>query len=63
MTVSYTHIIEYYLKLQAQDGFNRIARYHDAWEMYKSMGGKLINFFKFNEEDKNIKNKEWYSKL
>lgn len=24
---------------------------------------KLINFFKFNEEDKNIKNKEWYSKL
>ena len=63
MTASYTHIIEYYLKLQAQDGFNRIARYHDAWEMYKSMGGKLINFFKFNEEDKNIKNKEWYSKL
>lgn len=63
LTSSYTYIIEYYLKLDAKDGKGRIKRYHDAWSLYNSMGGKLINFFKFNNEDQSIKNKSWYNSI
>lgn len=63
MTVSYTYIIKYYLNLDAKDGKNRIKRYHDAWKMYNEMGGKLIKFYKFNDEDKDITNQSWYNSL
>ena len=63
MTTSYTYIIEYYMKKDKKDGKNRIQRYHKAWESYLSLGGKLINFYKFNSEDKDIKNKSWYKSI
>ena len=63
MTSSYTYIIEYYMKLDKKDGKNRIKRYHAAWKSYLSLGGKLINFYKFNSEDKNIKSKPWFKDL
>ena len=63
MTTSYTHVIEYYINLDKKDGNNIIQRYHEAWNMYKEMGGKLINFHKFNDEDKDIMNKAWYNSL
>ena len=63
MTTSYTSIIEYYMKKDKEDGKNRIQKYHKAWESYLSLGGKLINFYKFNSEDKEIRSKAWYKDL
>ena len=63
MTASYTYIIEYYLKLDAQDGKGRIDRYRDAWKKYNEMDGKLIKFFKFKDEDKTITSKPWYNQV
>ena len=63
MTTSYTSIIEYYMKKDKEDGKNRIKRYHKAWESYLSLGGKLINFYKFNSEDKDLGSKAWYKDL
>ncbi len=55
-TCSYTYIIEYFIKQ------NRIHNYTKIWNNYKKKG-KLINFWKFNDEDKNIKKKSWYNKI
>ena len=48
LTCSYTYIINY-LKKQ-----NRFERYRKSWELYLKMGGKLIDFWKFNKEDKDL---------
>lgn len=56
VTSSYTYIIEYFIKQ------NRLNNYKDIWNNYKDKG-RLINFFMFNEEDKNIKNKSWYKDI
>lgn len=56
ITSSYTYIIEYYLKKGILD------KYHKAWEYYKDKG-KLIKFFKFQDEDKDLKNKEYYKNI
>lgn len=56
ITSSYTHIIEYFIKQ------NRINKYKKIWSNYKDKG-RLINFFDFNEEDKNIKDKPWYNNI
>lgn len=63
LTTSYTYIIEYYIKLDKKDKRNRIKKYHAAWKSYLSLGGKLINFYKFNKTDKTIKSKSWYKHL
>lgn len=52
MTCSYTYIINYYKKQ------GKFERYRKSWELYLKMGGKVIDFFKFNDEDKKLnKNK------
>ncbi|MFR2314929.1 hypothetical protein [Terrisporobacter sp.] len=56
VTSSYTHIIEHFIKN------DRIKNYKLAWENYKTKG-KLINFWKFNDEDKYIKEKSWYNDI
>ena len=48
MTSSYTYIINYFKKQ------GRFEQYRKSWELYLKMGGQLIDFFKFNSEDKNI---------
>ena len=63
MTISYSRIIEYYLELDKKDGKGRIQKYHKAWKSYLNLGGKLINFYKFSSEDKDIKKKPWYKDL
>lgn len=51
LTCSYTYIINYFKKQ------NRFEQYRKSWELYLKMGGKLIDFWKFNKEDSNL-NKE-----
>lgn len=52
---SYTEAINYYRK-------RGIAyKYNTAWALYNKMGGCLINFWKYKTDDRDIKNKEWYS--
>lgn len=53
LTCSYTYICEYLISA------NRFDNYIASWERYKQ-DGQLINFFKFNDEDKDIKSKSWY---
>ena len=36
-------------------------KYKSAWNNYKSLGGKLVTFTKFNQEDANIKNHPNYN--
>ena len=35
--------------------------YKSAWDNYKTMGGKLVSFLKFNNEDANIKTHKRYN--
>lgn len=51
----YTYFIDYYLK---NGQWNT---YKSAWNKYKEMGGKLITFLKFSQEDANIKNHPNYN--
>ena len=52
LTCSYTYIINYFKKQ------NTFERYRKSWEQYLKMGGKIIDFWKFNSEDRNLnKNK------
>ena len=53
LTCSYTHICEYLIEQ------GRFDDYIIAWNRYKQ-DGRLINFYDFNDEDKDIKNKDWY---
>ena len=48
MTTSYTYIINYFKKQ------GRFEQYRKSWELYLKMGGKLVNFWKFKDEDKNL---------
>ena len=48
MTTSYTYIINYFKKQ------GRFEQYRKSWELYLKMGGKVIDFWKFNKEDKNL---------
>ncbi len=48
MTTSYTYIINYF------KNNNRFEQYRKSWEIYLQMNGKLINFWKFKDEDKNL---------
>ena len=56
ITSSYTYIIEYFIKQ------NRIQNYKKIWSNYKDKG-KLINFLKFNDEDKDISKKSWFTQI
>ena len=56
LTCSYTYIIEHFIKQ------GRINNYKKIWSNYKDKG-RLINFWKFNDEDKNIKQKSWYNEI
>ena len=52
MTTSYTYIINYFKKK------GTFEKYRKSWEMYLKLGGQLIDFWKFNDEDKKLnKNK------
>ena len=51
----YTYFIDYYLK---NGQWNT---YKSAWNKYKEMGGKLMTFLKFSQEDANIKNHPNYN--
>ena len=51
----YQYFIDYYLNNGKWD------TYKAAWNKYKEMGGKLINFTKFTQEDANIKNHPNYN--
>lgn len=51
---SYTEAINYYL------GRGIVERFNSAWALYNKMGGCLINFWKFKQDDKTIKSKSWY---
>lgn len=53
MCCSYTHICKYLVNA------NRFKNYLSAWEKYKKVG-KLIKFYKFNSEDKDITKQSWY---
>ena len=48
LTCSYTYIINYFKKQ------GRFEQYRKSWELYLKMGGKLIDFWKFNKEDKDL---------
>ena len=48
MTTSYTYIINYF------KNNGRFEQYRKSWELYLKMGGKLIDFWKFNSEDKKL---------
>ena len=56
LTCSYTYIIEHLIKQ------GRINNYKKIWSNYKDKG-RMINFWKFNDEDKNIKQKSWYNEI
>ena len=56
LTCSYTYIIEHLIKQKRIDNYKKI------WSNYKDKG-RLINFWKFNDEDKNIKQKSWYNEI
>ena len=51
----YKYFIDYYLKN------GKWSNYVSAWNTYKNMGGKLITFTKFNQDDANIKNHPNYN--
>jgi hypothetical protein len=51
----YTYFIDYYLKN------GQWSKYKSAWNKYKEMGGKLISFLKFSQDDSNIKNHPNYN--
>ena len=52
MTCSYTYIINYF-----KDA-GRFETYRKSWELYLEMGGQVIDFYQFNDEDKKLnKNK------
>lgn len=48
LTCSYTYIINYFVQR------NRFEIYRDSWELYLKMGGQVIDFWKFNDEDSNL---------
>ena len=52
---SYTYFIDYYLKN------NRWQNYIKAWNTYKNMNGKLMNYTKFNQEDATLKSHAHYN--
>jgi lysophospholipase L1-like esterase len=52
---SYTWAINFYL------GNGRWSGLISAWNTYKNMGGKLMSFTKFNQEDANLKNHAHYN--
>ena len=55
----YTYFIDYYLNNgQWNDSTHN---YKKAWNKYKEMGGKLVSFLKFSQEDANIKNHPNYN--
>jgi hypothetical protein len=37
--------------------------YHKGWVSYLELGGSLINFWKFNDEDKKLKELDWYDEI
>lgn len=51
---SYTWALDLYSETQWNT-------YKSAWDKYKTMGGKLVNFLKFNSEDANIKTHKRYN--
>lgn len=55
VAASYTWAINYYL------GNGRWNGLKSAWNKYKEMGGKLMTFLKFSQEDANIKNHPNYN--
>lgn len=57
MTTSYTYIIKYYIEK------NKLSLYHNAWVSYNKMGASVINFWRFNEEDKEIEKQDWYKNI
>lgn len=57
MTTSYTYITKYF-----RDN-GRLATYHKAWISYLELGGTLINFWKFNDEDKKLRELDWYDEI
>ena len=52
MTTSYTYIINYFKNKRIFE------RYRKSWELYLKMGGKVIDFWKFNDEDKKLNKKK-----
>lgn len=38
-------------------------KFHDSWMKYMKKGGCTINFWKFNDVDRDIKNQSFYKKL
>ena len=55
VAASYKWAINYYL------GKNSWTKYIPAWNTYKNMGGKLINFHKYKSEDADIKSHPNYN--
>jgi 3D (Asp-Asp-Asp) domain-containing protein len=51
----------YYKSIDQQIDLGQWDRYKAAWNIYKAMNGKLINFTKYNQEDTNIKNHPNYN--
>lgn len=52
MTTSYTYIINYFKNKRIFE------RYRKSWELYLKMGGKVIDFWKFNDEDSKLNKKK-----
>ena len=40
----------------------KLEDYKKIWSNYKDKG-RMINFWEFNDEDKNIKQKSWYNEI
>ena len=51
----------YYKSIDQQKELGQWDKYKSAWNKYKELGGKLINFTRYNQEDTNIKNHPNYN--
>ncbi|MGN1033243.1 MAG: hypothetical protein ACI4PU_07235 [Intestinibacter sp.] len=53
ITSSYTNMCNYFVSKGI------FSKFKVSWEFYKT-NGKLVKFFKFNSEDKDIEKQSWY---
>ena len=51
----------YYKSIDEQVKLGQWNKYKSAWDNYKTLGGKLVSFTKYNQEDANIKNHPNYN--
>lgn len=64
VAASFTYIIEYYNKnLKRNDGKPGAYRFHRLFKEQMKHGGCTINFYKFQNDDANIRQQPWWNQL